>query len=228
MVRHVHSTRAWVEFSVRWCRTMVADLSLLGTRSQWKKRTVGQPTVSMLLVMWQGSNTFVEKSGPAGHLWSQEGAVFVGQCQHFRVRNMCGKFTICGHCECCQMSDITYSSELFVVKKAAWCSLQVSPTAWCDCLCCQAIESAAAPLIDIYSQQEANLFCIAKASQVTMATMPPKLYCAFVRSLVFAGRQLEKGRQIERQSSQQWRRQSLWLFSVIEAGSCRTTCFDWV
>ena len=165
MVRHVHSTRAWVEFSVRWCRTMVADLSLLGTRSQWKKRTVGEPTVSMLLVMWQGSNTFVEKSGPAGHLWSQEGAVFVGQCgqcQHFRVRNMCGKFTICGHCECCQMSDITYSSELFVVKKAAWCSLQVSPTAWCDCLCCQAIESAAAPLIDIYSQQEAIFFVLPK------------------------------------------------------------------
>ena len=149
---------------------MVADLSLLGTRSQWKKRTVGQPTVSMLLVMWQGSNTFVEKSGPAGHLWSQEGAVFVGQCQHFRVRNMCGKFTICGHCECCQMSDITYSSELFVVKKAASCSLQVYPTAWCDCLCCEAIESAAAPLIDIYSQQEA-------ASQVTMAPTTEIVLC---------------------------------------------------
>ena len=227
MVRHVHSTRAWVEFSVRWCRTMVADLSLLGTRSQWKKRTVGEPTVSMLLVMWQGSNTFVEKSGPAGHLWSQEGAVFVGQCQHFRVRNMCGKFTICGHCECCQMSDNIFiravcgkESSVMFIEGVPHCLVWLFVLSG-DWIC--------RSTTDWYLQPAGgNLFCIAKASQVTMATMPPKLYCAFVRSLVFAGRQLEKGRQTERQSSQQWRRQSLWLFSVIEAGSCRTTCFDWI
>ena len=113
MVRHVHSTRAWVEFSVRWCRTMVADLSLLGTRSQWKKRTVGQPTVSMLLVMWQGSNTFVEKSGPAGHPWSQEGAVFGTDSASISVSGTCAASSRLVGIASVVRCQITYSSELF-------------------------------------------------------------------------------------------------------------------
>jgi len=75
------------------------------------------------------------------------------------------------------LSDVRYNIFIRAVcgKESSVMFIEGVP----DCLCCEAIEetkvSAAAPLIDIYSQQEANLFSIAKASQVTMATMPPKL-----------------------------------------------------
>lgn len=70
-----------------------------------------------------------------------------------------------------------------------------------------------------------ELFSVAKPLQERWHTQRKSYYALLalcvVRNLVFAGPQLERGDQNERQSSQQWWRQSLWLFRAIEAGSCR-------
>lgn len=131
------------------------------------------------------------------------------------------------HCEC---GETTFSSELFLVK-AAWCPLTVSPNASRDWVCSEAIKKenpktvpCDAVEIDIYLQQEASSLVL--PSRCKKDDTPRKSYYALlalcvVRNLVFAGPQLERGDQNERQSSQQWWRQSLWLFRAIEAGSCR-------
>ena len=82
--------------------------------------------------------------------------------------------------------------------------------------------------IDIYSREASPLVLPSRCKSGWH--LPAKSYCAFlalcvVRTLLFAGWQLEKAEQNERQSSRQWRRQSLWLFAAVEAGSCRADLF---
>ena len=84
-------------------------------------------------------------------------------------------------------------------------------------------------MIDIYIQQEANPFVLSICCKSRWHS-PPKLYCAFlalcvVRTFDFAGWQLYKREQDERQSSRQWGRKSLWLFSAVKATSCRAVLF---
>ena len=58
----------------------------------------------------------------------------------------------------------------------------VATTALWDCFCCEAIKkemelSVAAPLMDIYLQQEANLFCVANPLQVRMELATEIVLC---------------------------------------------------
>ena len=68
-----------------------------------------------------------------------------------------------------QCGQTTFTAaELFVMEKAAWCSLKVLPCGFVLSVRCEAIKKEAelaipAFQIDIYNQQEASPFCVANA-----------------------------------------------------------------
>ena len=100
--------------------------------------------------------------------------------QSFLVSNMCDEFMVCG---CMQVSSDNVLNRAVCGEESSVMFIEGVPTtALWDSLCCEAIEreeklTIPASRIDIYLQQEASPFCVAKPLQVRMALATEIVIC---------------------------------------------------
>ena len=123
---------------------------------------------------------YLKKVLASGFLrFSLESVMAINQ-QSFLVSNMCDEFMVCGGMRV--WSDNMLIGAVCGEESSVMFIERVPPTAMWDCFCCEAIEreeklTVPASRIDIYLQQEASPFCVAKPLQVRMELATEVVLC---------------------------------------------------